>query len=213
MAKSKQKADPTYLHAIDPNFAQTGFTLGDLSKLKTVSVIDPYAIPDEYGNLNNDFSYQEDPYGQRVAFSANQGFDNEGNPQGSPEYRQLTNVGGKQVQVIYDEKGNFKNAWGDDITVSGHKYTPIYDQRGNIIKYEDAGGNGFADFATMVALSALTALTALTAVIAFFFPRPLPGFFVSDTITTLFTVSEFILLILQRVILFKLFSKKIQKTV
>jgi hypothetical protein len=153
----KQQADPAYLHAVDPNFAKTGFTLGDTSKLKTVSVIDPYAIPDEYGNLNNDFSYQEDPYGQRVGFSANQGVDNEGNPQGSPEYRQLTNVGGKQVQVFYDDKGNFKSAIGDDITKNGHKYTPIYDQKGNIVQYADAGGDGFGDFVKMAALSALTA--------------------------------------------------------
>jgi hypothetical protein len=152
----KQQADAAYLRAVIPNFAQTGFALGDPSKFKTVNPgADPYAVADEYGNIP-DNSYQEDEFGQRIAFSPYQGVDNDGNPQGGPEYRQLTNIDGKQVQVFYDDKGNFKNAIGDDITVSGHKYTPIYDQRGNIIKYEDAGGDGFADFAKMVAITALT---------------------------------------------------------
>jgi len=153
----KQQAAAEYLHAIDPNFAKTGFTLGDVSKLKTINPgADPYAVADEYGNVP-DTSYQQDSLGRRVSFSPNQGVDNEGNPQGSPEYRQLTNIGGKQIQVTYDDKGNFKSAIGDDITKNGHKFTPIYDQRGNIVKYEDAGGDGFSDFAKMVALSALTA--------------------------------------------------------
>jgi len=153
----KQQAAAEYLHAVDPNFAKTGFTLEDASKLKTINPgVDPYAVADEYGNVP-DTSYQQDSLGRRVTFSPNQGVDNEGNEQGSPEYRQLTNVGGKQVQVFYDDKGNFKNAIGDDITKNGHKYTPIYDQKGNIVQYADAGGDGFGDFAKMVALSALTA--------------------------------------------------------
>jgi hypothetical protein len=153
----KQQADAAYLHAVDPNFAKTGFTLGDVSKLKTINPgTDPYAVADEYGNVP-DTSYQQDPYGRRVAFSPYQGVDNEGNPQGSPEYRQLTNVGGKQVQVFYDDKGNFKNAIGDDIKVNGHGFTPIYNQKGQIVKYEATGEGGFEDFAKMVALSALTA--------------------------------------------------------
>jgi hypothetical protein len=158
MANSKQKADPAYLHAINPDFSKTGFTLGDVSNLKTITEVSPYKGDDGSGNIvNDDITYQQDPYGRRVAFSANQGVDNEGNPQGSPEYRQLTNVGGKQVQVTYDDKGNFKNAWGDDITVSGHKYTPIYNQKGNIVKYEASNSDGFGDFVKMAALSALTA--------------------------------------------------------
>jgi hypothetical protein len=153
----KQQAAAEYLHAVDPNFAKTGFTLEDASKLKTINPgVDPYAVADEYGNVP-DTSYQQDSLGRRVTFSPNQGVDNEGNTQGTPEYRQLTNVGGKQVQVFYDDKGNFKNAIGDDITKNGHKYTPIYDQKGNIVRYADAGGDGFGDFAKMVALSALTA--------------------------------------------------------
>jgi len=158
MAKSKQKADPAYLHAINPDFSKTGFTLGDVSNLKTITEVSPYKGDDGSGNIvNDDITYQQDPYGRRVAFSLNQGVDNEGNPQGSPEYRQLTNLGGKQVQVFYDDKGNFKTAYGEEISKNGHKFLPIYDQRGNIVKYEDQGGDGFGDFAKMVALSALTA--------------------------------------------------------
>lgn len=154
---AKQQAAAEYLHAVDPNFAKTGFTLEDASKLKTVNPgADPYAVADEYGNVP-DTSYQQDSLGRRVSFSPYQGVDNEGNQQGSPEYRQLTNIRGKQIQVTYDDKGNFKSAIGDDITKNGHKYTPIYDQKGNIVQYADAGGDGFGDFAKMVALSALTA--------------------------------------------------------
>ena len=153
----KQQATAEYLHAIDPNFAKTGFTLEDASKLKTVNPgADPYAVADEYGNVP-DTSYQQDSLGRRVSFSPYQGVDNEGNITGSPEYRQLTNIRGKQIQVTYDDKGNFKSAIGDDITKNGHKYTPIYDQKGNIVQYADAGGDGFNDFVKMVALSALTA--------------------------------------------------------
>jgi len=38
----KQQAAAEYLHAVDPNFAKTGFTLGDVSNLKTITAVSPY---------------------------------------------------------------------------------------------------------------------------------------------------------------------------
>jgi hypothetical protein len=154
----KQQADAAYLHAVDPNFAKTGFTLGDVSNLKTITDVSPSKGDDGSGGIvNDDITYQQDPYGRRVAFFPNQGVDNDGNPVGDAEYHQSTNINGRPVQVVFDEKGNFKNAYGEEISKNGHKFMPIYDQRGNIVKYADQGGDGFGDFAKMVALSALTA--------------------------------------------------------